>query len=120
MNAPAIVEELRHHAQRHKPGAAARVVNLSLLPLVPADHEGLDAMLGEGPVAILSRGFGNCRINATKARGIWRVRYFNSMSTMILDTIEIVDFPEAARAAAEDYDDSIERLRDLLRWLREG
>ena len=96
------------------------MVNLSLLPLVPADHEGLDAMLGEGPVAILSRGFGNCRINATKARGIWRVRYFNSMSTMILDTIEIVDFPEAARAAAEDYDDSIERLVELLRWLREG
>jgi hydrogenase-1 operon protein HyaF len=120
MNAPAIVEELRHHAQRHKPGAAARVVNLSLLPMAPADHEGLDAMLGEGPVAILSRGFGNCRINATKARGIWRVRYFNSMSTMILDTIEIVDFPEAARAAAEDYDDSIERLVELLRWLREG
>jgi hydrogenase-1 operon protein HyaF len=120
MNAPAIVEELRHHAQRHKPGASARVVNLSLLPLVPADHEGLDAMLGDGPVAILSRGFGNCRITATKARGIWRVRYFNSMSTMILDTIEIVDFPEAARAGAEDYDDSIERLVELLRWLREG
>lgn len=120
MNAPAIVEELRHHAQRHKPGAAARVVNLSLLPLAPADHEGLAALLGEGPVSILSRGFGNCRIDASGARGIWRVRYFNSMSTMILDTIEVVDFPEAARAAAEDYDDSIERLRELLRWLREG
>ena len=120
MNAPAIVEELRHHAQRHKPGVAARVVNLSLLPLVPADQEGLDAMLGDGPVAILSRGFGNCRINATKARGIWRVRYFNSMSTLILDTIEIVDFPEAARAGGEDYGDSVVRLVEVLRWLREG
>ena len=58
--------ELRHHAQRFKPGTAAHVVNLSLLPLAPADHEGLDAVLGEGPVAILSRGFGNCRINATQ------------------------------------------------------
>jgi len=120
MNAPAIVEELRHHAKRHKPGAAAHVVNLSLLPFAPADHDGLGALLGEGPVSILSRGFGNCRISSTQARGIWRVRYFNSMNTLILDTIEIVDFPEAARAAAEDYDDSIERLRELLRWLREG
>ena len=120
MNAPAIVNELRHHAQRFKPGNAAHVVNLSLLPLAPADHEGLAAILGEGPVAILSRGFGNCRITATNARGVWRVRYFNSMNTVILDTIEVVDFPESARACAEDYDDSIERLVELLRWLREG
>jgi len=120
MNAPAIVSELRHHAQRFKPGNGAHVVNLSLLPLAPADHEGLAALLGEGPVAILSRGFGNCRITATRARGIWRVSYFNSMNTVILDTLEVVDFPESARACAEDYDDSIERLGDLLKWLREG
>lgn len=120
MNAPAILEELRHHARIHRPGSPAHVVNLSHLPLVAADHEGLDAALGDGPVAILSRGFGNCRVNATQARGIWRVRYFNSMSTMILDTIEVVDLPESAIATAEDYDDSVERLGDLLRWLREG
>lgn len=120
MNAPAIVNEIRHHAQRAKPGDPAHVVNLSLLPLAPADHEGLAAVLGEGPVAILSRGFGNCRINATCARGVWRVRYFNSMNTVILDTIEVVDLPESARAGAEDYDDSIERLHELLRWLRES
>ncbi len=120
MNAPAVVEEIRHHAQRYRPGTAAHVVNLTLLPLLPVDLEALAAVLGEGPVSILSRGFGNCRISATAARGIWRVRYFNSMNTTILDTIEIVDFPEAARATTEDYDDSQERLRELLRWLREG
>jgi hydrogenase-1 operon protein HyaF len=119
MNAPAIVEELRHHARRYRPGRDAHVLNLTLLPLVPADHAGLDGLLGVGPVAFLSRGFGSCAITATNARGVWRVRYFNSMSTLILDTIEVVDFPEAARAGAEDYDDSIERLRELLRWLRE-
>jgi hydrogenase-1 operon protein HyaF len=120
MNAPSIVEEIGHHAQRHRAGTGTHVVNLSLLPLVPADQEGLASLLGEGPLTILSRGFGNCRINATGVRGVWRVRYFNSMNTLILDTIEIVDFPEAARAAAEDYDDSVERLQELLRWLREG
>jgi hydrogenase-1 operon protein HyaF len=119
MNAPAIVEELRHHAQRYAPGREAHVLNLSLLPLAPADHAGLDALLGTGPVAFLSRGFGSCSVTAAAARSIWRVRYFNSMSTLILDTIEVVDFPEAARAGAEDYDDSIERLRELLSWLRE-
>jgi hydrogenase-1 operon protein HyaF len=119
INAPAIVNELRHHASALRPGKTAHVVNLSLLPFAPADHEGLDAMLGEGPVAILSRGFGNCRISSTQARGIWRVRYFNTMNTLILDTIEVVDIPEAARAAPEDYEDSLARLDDLLGWLRE-
>jgi hydrogenase-1 operon protein HyaF len=120
MNAPAIVEELRHHAQRHRPGEPAHVVNLSLLPLSPEDHAALDGVLGEGPVAILSRGFGNCRVTATRVRGVWRVRYFNAMNTLILDTIEVVDLPESARADAEDYADSITRLRDLLAWLGEG
>jgi hypothetical protein len=31
-----------------------------------------------------------------------------------------VDLPEAARAARDDYEDSMERLRELLGWLREG
>ncbi len=120
MNAPALVNEIAHHAALARSGRAAHVVNLSLLPLVPADHEALDGLLGDGPVSILSRGFGNCRITNTLARDVWRVRYFNSMNTIILDTIEIVDIPEAARAAAEDYEDSMERLRELLAWLREG
>jgi hydrogenase-1 operon protein HyaF len=118
MNAPSIVNELRHHARAFRPGRPAHVVNLSLLPLSPADHDGLDAMLGDGQVAILSRGFGNCRIVSTRARGIWRVRYFNSMNTLLLDTIEVVDMPEAARAAGDDLADSEQRLRELLGWLR--
>jgi hydrogenase-1 operon protein HyaF len=119
MNAPALVNEIRHHARSFLPGQAAHVLNLSLLPLSQADHEALNQVLGEGSVAILSRGFGNCRINSTRARSVWRVRYYNSMSTLILDTIEIVDIPEAASAAAEDYEDSMVRLRELLAWLRE-
>lgn len=120
MNAPTLVSEIRHHASALRPGMPAHVVNLSLLPLAPADHDGLDALLGEGAVSILSRGFGNCRVNSTRARGVWRVRFFNNMNTVILDTIEVVDIPEAARAATEDLEDSIARLGDLLKWLREG
>jgi hydrogenase-1 operon protein HyaF len=120
MNAPALANEIRYHARRCGTGRPAHVVNLSLLPLNAADRDGLGALLGEGPVAILSRGFGNCRIASTGVRGVWRVQYFNSMSTLILDTIEVVDLPEAARATAEDYAESIERLEELLAWLREG
>jgi hydrogenase-1 operon protein HyaF len=120
LNARSVVEELRHHALAYRTGRAAHVVNLTLLPFAPADHAGLDALLGEGPVTILSRGFGNCRINSTRVRNVWRVRFYNTMSTLILDTLEVVDMPEAARAAPEDYQESIARLRELLGWLRQG
>lgn len=120
VNARSIVEELRHHASAYRAGKPAHVVNLTLLPFAPPDHAGLDALLGEGPVAILSRGFGNCRIHSTQARNVWRVRFYNTMSTLILDTLEVVDIPEAARAAIEDYDDSVTRLEELLGWLRDG
>ena len=120
MNAPALVNEIRYHARRCVAGRPAHVVNLSLLPLNAADRDGLEALLGEGPISILSRGFGNCRVTSSAVRGVWRVQYFNSMSTLILDTIEVVDLPEAACATAEDYADSIERLDELLAWLREA
>ena len=118
MNAPALVHELRARARQIGEGRPAQVINLSLLPLNAADHAGLATLLGEGPVSILSRGFGDCRIASTRAQGVWRVRYFNSMNTLLLDTIEVVALPEAARATAEDYADSIERLEELLGWMR--
>jgi hydrogenase-1 operon protein HyaF len=120
MNVPALVNELQDAMDRSGPESPSHVINLTLLPLSPEDTSHIDAVLDGGSVVILSRGFGNCRISATHARGIWRVRYFNTMNTVILDTIEVVDLPEAARAAGDDYDDSVTRLVELLAWLREG
>jgi hydrogenase-1 operon protein HyaF len=45
------------------------------------------------------------------------VQYFNSMQTLILNTIEVVDLPEVAQAAASDLADSRERLLELLDWM---
>ena len=80
----------------------------------------LEQALPVGPVAIISRGFGNCRITSTLARDVWRVQYFNSMNTLILNTLEIVDAPEVALAAVEDLVDSRERLAELVEWMSES
>jgi hydrogenase-1 operon protein HyaF len=117
MNAPAVLEELRERAAAWQPGAAAHVVNLSLLPLTPGDSELFEAVLGRGAVAILSRGYGNCRIVNTGVRDIWRVTYFNSQDMIILDTLEIGGVPEVACAAREDLEDSAERLAEMLQWV---
>lgn len=118
-HAPLLLRELRSHIRVFTPGGPPHVINLSLLPLTAADHVAIDGLLGEGSVTIVSHGFSNCRITSTRVRNVWRVRYFNPQNTLILDTIEIVEAPEAARVVADDFIDSIERLEELLAWLRQ-
>jgi len=120
MNSPALLHELQAQLKSHKPGAAPHVLNLTLFPMTPQDHQVLERALPVGSVAIISRGFGNCRITSTTARNIWRVQYFNSMNTLILNTIEVVDVPEVALAAPEDLDDTRTRLAELIAWMSES
>lgn len=120
MNAPALLTEIREHVLHFKAGQAPHVINLTLLPLTAEDHAVLERIAPVGPVAILSRGFGNCRITSTRLRNLWRVQYFNSVQTLILNTLEVVEVPEVALAADEDLLDSHERLRELIDWLDGG
>jgi hydrogenase-1 operon protein HyaF len=119
MNAPSLLTEIRAGVARYRPGDQAHVINLTLLPLTPEDQQLLDRALPVGSVAILSRGFGNCRVTSTAIRNLWRVQYFNSMQTLILNTLEITRVPEVALAAQDDLADSRERLVELLDWMAE-
>ena len=115
VNAPALLAEIAEQAARARQGS--HVINLSLLPFGPEDAAWLDQCLGRGPVTLLSRGYGNCRITATGIARVWWVQYFNSQDVLILNTLEIVDVPEVACAAAEDLADSAERLTEVLDWI---
>jgi len=120
MNSPALLHEITEQIAQRKPPSPAHVINLTLFPLTPEDHRVLEKALPVGPVAIISRGFGNCRITSTLARNVWRVQYFNTMNTLILNTLEIVEAPEVALAAPEDIEDSRERLSELIEWMSES
>ena len=114
VNSPALITELMDQSQTWRAGQMPHVVNLSLLPHTPEDLEFLDIALGRGSVTMLSRGYGNCRVTATGLNHVWRVQFFNSMDTLILDTFEVTDVPEVAIAAREDFEDSAGRLREVL------
>lgn len=118
VNAPALLAELADKSATHRPGDAPHVINLTLLPHTEEDLLWLDAALGRGAVTILSRGYGNCRITATALRNVWRVQFFNSMDTLILDTFEVTDMPGVVLAAPDDLADSAERLRDVMEAIR--
>lgn len=117
VNVPSLLEELADHRQHWRVGQRAEVMNLSLLPLSPADIGALDSQLGTGRVLILSRGYGNCRITNTCRTHTWRVVYYNSQDKAILNSVEVTDLPEVACAAPEDLGDSLERLTEVLAWV---
>lgn len=117
MNAPGVLAELTAALEMRalaRQTEQVRVINLSLLPQTDADLAYLEQRLGVGSTQILSRGYGNCRITATRIQDLWWVKYFNSDDRLILNTLEVTDVPAAARAAQEDIDDSAERLAEIL------
>lgn len=114
MNGLPILTELLDRSAAWRRGDAPHAVNFSLLPHTPEDLAFIEQRLGVGATTILSRGYGNCRVTATATPNIWWVRYYNSVDTLILDTVEIVDVPAVVCAAAEDIADSAERLAEIL------
>lgn len=111
---PVLVEINEHASNWQADGGPNRVLNFSLLPMSPEDQALLIEVLGRADLVLESGGYGNCRVMATRVRHVWAVQYVNGMGHTILDTIEIGDIPEAAVAAREDFEDSAERLEEIL------
>jgi hydrogenase-1 operon protein HyaF len=113
MNVMPVLAELRERMKACRPGDPAHILNFTLLPMSAADMAFLQTTLGVGPVKLVSRGYGCARVTATAARNIWSVQFTNSMDTVVLDTIEVVDMPAAVTAADEDFADSSIRLAEV-------
>ncbi len=113
-NAMPILVELAASCEQYKRDRTAHSINLTLLPLSDEEVEYIDARLGRGPVDILSRAYGKCQVISTMTPDVWWVRYYNSMGTLILNTLEVVDVPQVIAAAPEDLDDSAARLKEIL------
>jgi len=116
LNAPSLLVELDEQLATWKPGDLAHVINLTLLPLSDADMSLLGSRLGVGPVTLLSRGYGNCRIGSTGKKNVWWLKYYNSDDALILNIIEVSEIPEVAMAAAEDLIDSANRLAQIVEF----
>jgi hydrogenase-1 operon protein HyaF len=114
VNAKALLVELQAHCERFAETGEPHSINLSLLPLSEAELEFLDGQLGRGAVDILSRSYGKCQVISTQSPNVWWVRYYNSMGTLILNSLEVTAVPEVVRAAPEDLGDSAKRLEEIL------
>lgn len=113
-NAMPILVELAARCALFKGNGNRHSINLTLLPLSLTELEYLDGRLGRGPVDILSRAYGKCQVISTLAPNVWWVRFYNSMGTLILNSLEISTVPDVVAAAPEDLADSAERLSQIL------
>ncbi|CCE11063.1 hydrogenase expression/formation protein hupH [Bradyrhizobium sp. STM 3843] len=114
MNALPVLAEIRERTLAWKPGTRTQTINFTLLPMSPADMSFLQDTLRNGPIQLVSRGYGTCRVLATGVRNVWSVQFFNAMDTIILDTLEVGGVPVVALAADEDFEDSAVRLKEII------
>jgi len=114
MNVLPVLAEIRELALVWRPGISSRIINFTLMPMNPVDMTFLQETIKNGPIQLVSRGYGTCRVLSTGIRNVWSVQFFNAMDTIILDTLEIGGVPAVAIAADEDFEDSAERLREII------
>lgn len=114
MNVMPVLAEIQERALAWKAGEPSQVINFTLLPMSPIDMTFMQQTLQNGPIQLISRGYGTCRALATGTRNVWSVQFFNAMDTIILDTLEVGGVPAVAIAANEDFEDSAERLREII------
>ena len=113
MNVMPLLKEIESRSAGHLPGQPTHTITFTLLPMNAVDMGYLQNCLGAGSVKLVSKGYSSCRILSTGTRHVWSVQYYNTMDTIILDTLEIGDAPAAACAAEVDFRDSAERLREI-------
>jgi hydrogenase-1 operon protein HyaF len=114
MNGPAVLAEIEQQLAAYRAGGEAHTVNLSRLPITPGDRAFLAERLGEGDLKIRVRGYGETRITAAQFPNVWWVHHYNASEQLLVDSIEVSDFPTVARATPEDLADSAVRLSELL------
>ncbi|GMO96758.1 hydrogenase expression/formation protein [Bradyrhizobium sp. TM239] len=114
MNVLPVLAEIRERALAWRPGIRSQIINFTLLPMSPVDMSFLQDTIRNGPIQLVSRGYGTCRVLSTGIRNIWSVQFFNAMDTIILDTLEVGGVPTVALAADEDFEDSAERLQEII------
>ncbi|WP_022723669.1 hydrogenase expression/formation protein [Rhodopseudomonas sp. B29] len=114
MNVLPVLAEIRERAQAWRPGTRSQIINFTLLPMSPVDMSFMQDTIRNGPIQLVSRGYGTCRVLSTGIRNVWSVQFFNAMDTIILDTLEVGGVPTVALAADEDFEDSAERLQEII------
>ncbi len=105
-----ISELLRHLLETGETGT----IDLSALPLTPADLGWLQEKLGEGEIAVTLQANGESTLNETACSGVWWVVHHNIQGAVTSRFIEVAWVPELVKAHPQDVKIGQESLELLI------
>lgn len=112
-NAPALLGELAERVRHLLATGEASTIDLSALPLTPADLDWLRDTLGHGEVAITLTASGESTLDETGCPGVWWVTHRNEKGAIAAQFIEVAIVPELVKAHPADVALGLDTLESL-------
>jgi len=113
-NAPPLLHEISELLRCLLESGETAAIDLSALPLTPADLDWLRDTLGEGEIAVTLQASGESTLNETACPGVWWVTHHNEKGTVTSQFIEVAFVPELVKAHPQDVEIGLEHLELLL------
>ncbi len=113
-NAPPLLRELLEMVGRLLDAGETSAIDLSALPLTPADLDWLREKLGEGEIVIALQASGDSTLAETACPGVWWVTHHNEQGVVTTQFIEVAFVPELAKAHPQDVAIGRDHLESLI------
>jgi hydrogenase-1 operon protein HyaF len=101
-NAQPLLRELAELVKRLLDTGEPSAIDLSALPLTPADLDWLQEKLGTGEISVTLQASGESTLNETACPGIWWVTHHNEQGAVTSQFIEVAFVPELVKAHPQD------------------
>ena len=113
-NAPPLLRELVELVRRLLETGEPSAIDLSALPLTPADLDWLRERLGNGEIGVTLQASGESTLDETACPGVWWVTHHNEQGAVTSQFIEVTFVPELVKAHPRDVAIGRESLELLI------
>jgi len=113
-NAPPLLRELVQLVRRLLETGEPSAIDLSALPLTPADLDWLRERLGNGEISVTLQASGESTLEETACPGVWWVTHHNEQGAVTSQFIEVTFVPELVKAHPRDVAIGRESLELLI------
>lgn len=113
-NAPPLLRELLEQVRRLLATGEPSAIDLSALPLTPADLDWLREKLGAGEISVTLQANGESTLNETGCPGVWWVTHHNEQGAVTSQFIEVTLVPELVKAHPQDVAIGQEQLELMI------
>ena len=113
-NAPPLLREVAEQVKHLLESGEPSAIDLSALPLTPADLDWLQEKLGAGEIAVTLQASGESTLNETACPGVWWVTHRNEQGAVTSQFIEVAFVPALVKAHPQDVALGLETLEFMI------